>query len=92
MITKIKTYSERLETFLSEYNFIFVIVYIIQKLCVDKKWIIPGQSIEILRYFILHYFGSHKIARISVHIRHLFIESKCLLIGCPSYISLVNGK
>jgi hypothetical protein len=40
--------------------------------------------------FIIFYFKtvfiSYKTARISVHIRHLFIESECLLIGCVSYI------
>ena len=48
--TKIKTYSERVETFLSEYAFIFVLWQVVQKLCVEKKWIPPGLSIEILRY------------------------------------------
>jgi len=46
---KIKTYSERMEIFLSEYAFIFVLWQVVQKLCVDKKWIPPGLSIEILR-------------------------------------------
>ncbi len=46
--------------------------------------------------FIVFYFktvlSSYKTARISDHIRHLFIQSECLLIECVSYISLVNGK
>ena len=49
---------------------------------------------EDLIYIYIFYFktfiSSYKTARISVHIRHLFIESECLLIGCVSYISLVN--
>ncbi len=36
--------------------------------------------------------SGYKTARISDHIRHLFIQSECLLIGCVSYISLVNGN
>ncbi len=39
-----------MEIFLSEYAFIFVLWQVVQKLCVDKKWIPPGLSIEILRY------------------------------------------
>ena len=48
--TKIKAYSDRKVSTLSEYVFIFVLLCMIQKLCVDKKWIPPGLSIEILRY------------------------------------------
>jgi hypothetical protein len=48
--TKIKPYSERVETFHSEYAFIIVLWQVVQKLCVEKKWIPPGLSIEILRY------------------------------------------
>jgi len=47
--TKIKTYLKRLETFLSEYAFIIVLWQVVQKLCVEKKWIPPGLSIEFLR-------------------------------------------
>jgi len=46
-------------------------------------------------YFYVFYFktviGSYKTARISVHIRHLFIEAECLLIGCISYISYTKN-
>jgi len=48
--TKIKTYSERVETFLSEYAIIIVLWQVVRKLCLEKKWIPPGLSIEILRY------------------------------------------
>ena len=37
--TKIKTYSEKVETFLSEYAFMIVLWQVVQKLCVEKKWI-----------------------------------------------------
>jgi hypothetical protein len=47
---KIKTYSERMETFLSEYAYIFVLWQVVQKLCAEKKRIAPGLSIEILLY------------------------------------------
>jgi hypothetical protein len=49
-ITTIKAYSERVDSFLSEYAFIFVIWEVVQKLCNLKKWIPPGLSIEILRF------------------------------------------
>jgi hypothetical protein len=29
---------------------LFVLWQVVQKLCLEKKWIPPGQSIEILRY------------------------------------------
>ena len=48
--TIIKSYSDRKVSTLSEYVFIFVLLCMIQKLCVEKKWIPPGLSIEILRY------------------------------------------
>jgi hypothetical protein len=35
-------------------------------------------------------FSSYKTARISVHIRPLFIWIERLLIGCVSYISIVK--
>jgi len=35
--TKIKTYSERVETLLSEYAFIFLLWQVVQELCVEKK-------------------------------------------------------
>jgi len=40
---------------LLEYVFIFFLLCMIQKLCVEKKWISPGLSIEILRqiFYIL---------------------------------------
>jgi len=48
--TMIKAYSEWKVSTLSECGFIFVLLCMIQKLCVEKKWIPPGLSIEILRY------------------------------------------
>jgi len=51
--TKIKPYPERVETFHSEYAFIIVLWQVVQKLCVEKKWIPPDLSIEILRYSTL---------------------------------------
>ena len=50
--TIIKAYSGRKVSTLLEYVFIFVLLCKIQKLYVDKKWIPPGLSIEILRYHI----------------------------------------
>jgi hypothetical protein len=44
--TKIKPYSERVETFHSEYAFIIVLWQLFQKLCFEKKWKPPGLSIE----------------------------------------------
>jgi len=44
--TKIKAYFERVDTFLSEYAFIVSLWQVVQKLCVEKKWISPGLSIE----------------------------------------------
>jgi len=35
--------------------FLSVLLCIIQKLCVDKKWIPPGLSIETLRYYNMRY-------------------------------------
>ena len=49
---KIKTYSERVETFLSEHAFIIVLWQVVHKSCVEKMWIPPGLSIEYLRYFL----------------------------------------
>jgi len=49
--TIIKAYSYRKVFILSEYVFIFVLLCMIRKLCVDKKWIPSGLSIEILRYW-----------------------------------------
>jgi len=46
----VKAYSDRKVSTLLENAFIFVLLCMIQKLCVDKKWIPPGLSIEILRY------------------------------------------
>ena len=53
----------------------------------DKRSVNREMKTCIFIYFILHYFTSYKIARISVNIRHLFIETECLLIGCVVYIS-----
>jgi len=39
-----------MDTFLSEYAFIVVLWQVVQKLCVEKKWILP---IEILRYMLI---------------------------------------
>ncbi len=47
---KIKAYYERTDSFLSEYAFIVVLWQVVQKLCLEKKWIPPGQSIEFSRY------------------------------------------
>jgi hypothetical protein len=49
MRTKIKAYTERADTFISEYHFFVVIWQVVQKLCVDKKWMPPGPSTEFLR-------------------------------------------
>ena len=49
LVTEQIKYSDRKVSTLSEYVFIFVLLCIIQKLCVDKKWIPPGLSIEFLR-------------------------------------------
>ena len=43
-----------MDIFLSEYAFMVVLWQVVQKLCVEKKGIPPGLSIEILRYI---YFG-----------------------------------
>jgi hypothetical protein len=48
--TIVIAYSDRKVSTLSEYVFIFVLLCMIQKLCVEKKWFPPGLSIEILRY------------------------------------------
>ena len=48
--TIIKAYSDIKISTLSEYVFIFVLLCMIQKLFVEKKWIPLGLSIEILRY------------------------------------------
>jgi hypothetical protein len=47
--TKINAYSKRVETFLSEYAFIIVLWQVVEKLCVEKKWIPHGLSIEFLQ-------------------------------------------
>ena len=39
-----------MKTYDSEYAFMIVLWQVVQKLCVEKKWITPGLSIEILWY------------------------------------------
>ena len=58
----------------------------VRKFCSSSKF--PDKSSAGLTRFDC----SYKTAQISDHIRHLFIQSECLLIGWVSYISLVNGK
>ena len=52
----IKAYFDREVSTLSEYVFILVLLCMIQKVCVDKKWIPPGLSIEILWYLKSDFF------------------------------------
>ena len=57
----IKAYSEWKVPTLSEYGFIFVLLCMIQKLCVSKKWTPSGLSIEILRYIFSNNSQKKKI-------------------------------
>ncbi len=53
--TMIWLYSEKMQTFISEYIYMIILRCVVQKLCVDKNCIPPGLSIANLRYpnFIL---------------------------------------
>jgi len=39
-----------METYISEYALMIVLWQVVKKLCVEKKWIPPGLSIQFLRY------------------------------------------
>jgi hypothetical protein len=56
-----KPYSERAETFHSEYAFIIILWQVVQKLCVEKKWIPPGLSIELIRIVFYVKFLNHDL-------------------------------
>ena len=51
--TKIKAYSERVDSFLSEYAFIVVIWQVVKKLCDLKKWIPP--------VYLSSFYGTSKL-------------------------------
>jgi hypothetical protein len=49
-----------MDIFLPEYAFIIVLWQVVQNLCVEKKWIPPGLSIEILRNIFIHSTGVYR--------------------------------
>ncbi len=53
--------------------------------CVNL-WIERWRRCDFIIFYFKTVFSSYKTARISAHIRHLFIDTECLLIGCVSYI------
>ena len=71
--TKIKAYSERVDTFISEYHFIVVLLQVVQKLCVEKKSIIY-RGLTVLKLCIGHMWYNHKLCKLQTFLPFQFFS------------------